>query len=229
MTVNLIYCNLCVCLEYECEDRSKSWNRTGYCLCGVQEVSIVTNGSLPLITGPHTHTHLHSVPVCSVTFNTASFSTLFWRPRPLWIYVYVCLNLPRGKQELNISYLPLRLDVGYFKWQLLVLWSNNKIMSVPVIDIQQVGMLTHSLPNQLPTLSNGFSPHCSLDLSPLQTGNTANSLRTKGHIVLFQFPIVAYTCLGCSYPKNPVICAWLSMRGPLIYLASRVLASRKVQ
>lgn len=103
-------------------------------------------------------------------------------------------------------------------------------MSVPVIDIQQVGMLTHSLPNQLPTLSNGFSPHCSLDLSPLQTGNTANSLRTKGHIVLlFQFLIVAYTCLGCSYPKNPVICAWLSMRGPLIYLASRVLASRKVQ
>lgn len=48
---------VCVCVECERKDRSKSWNKAGYCQCGVQEVSIMTNGSLPVIRGSYTYTN----------------------------------------------------------------------------------------------------------------------------------------------------------------------------
>lgn len=42
------------------------------------------------------------------------------------------------EQELSVSCQPLRSDVRYLKWQMLVPWSNNEIMSVPVIGLKQV-------------------------------------------------------------------------------------------
>lgn len=61
MCVNLICCDLCVCVG---SINTRIDQRAGIGLAivcvGVQEVSIVTNGSLPLITGPHTHARIHT-------------------------------------------------------------------------------------------------------------------------------------------------------------------------
>lgn len=91
MGVNLICCDLCICAGI---DQRAGIGLVIVCV-GVQEVSIVTNGTLPLITGPHTHKD-------TVTFKHYIVLLFIFEGRDLKrLCAYFCLNLPTHKQVLS--------------------------------------------------------------------------------------------------------------------------------